>query len=272
MSKIFLRFGHWDLKFLRRLMFNLTGKVALVTGASSGIGRASAIALASQGASVAIAARRVEKLEELKKEIESKGGKALVVPMDVTIKEQVEAGVKKTVETFGRLDILLNNAGVAEFVSFFDMTDDQWDKTLNTNLKAYFHTAQAAGREMAKNKWGRIINIASIASGGVAVGFPQIAQYCASKGGVVGMTEALADELAPMGITVNAIGPGIIETEMTKGITSDPAQSQGMLARIPLKRFGKPEEIAAAVVYLASDEASYTTGATLYIDGGWTAS
>ncbi|HCM81844.1 MAG: Short-chain dehydrogenase/reductase SDR [Candidatus Gottesmanbacteria bacterium GW2011_GWA1_44_24b] len=253
-------------------MFDLTNKVALITGASSGIGRASAIALAGQGASVAIAARRVEKLEELKKEIEGKGGKALVIPMDVTKKEDIEAGVKKIVETFGRLDILLNNAGVAEFASFFDMTDEQWDKTLNTNLKAYFHVAQAAGQEMAKNKWGRIINISSIASGGVAVGFPQVVHYCASKGGIVGMTEALADELAPLGITVNAIGPGVIETEMTQGITGDPQQSQGMLARIPMKRFGKPEEIASAVVYLASDEASYTTGATLYIDGGWTAS
>ncbi|KKS87141.1 MAG: Short-chain dehydrogenase/reductase SDR, partial [Microgenomates group bacterium GW2011_GWC1_43_11] len=172
--------------------------------------------------------------------------------MDVTKKEDIEAGVKKIVETFGRLDILLNNAGVAEFASFFDMTDEQWDKTLNTNLKAYFHVAQAAGREMAKNKWGRIINISSIASGGVAVGFPQVVHYCASKGGIVGMTEALADELAPLGITVNAIGPGVIETEMTQGITGDPQQSQGMLARIPMKRFGKPEEIASAVVYLAS--------------------
>lgn len=253
-------------------MFDLSSKVALITGASSGIGRASAIALAGQGAAVAIAARRIEKLEELKKEIEGKGGKVLVVPMDVTNKEQVVAGVQKVIEAFGRLDILLNNAGVAEFAPFFDLTDEQWDKTLNTNLKAYYHLAQAIGREMAKNKWGRIINITSIASGGVAVGFVQIAHYCASKGGVVGLTEALADELAPMGITVNAIGPGVIETEMTKGITEDPKQSEGMKARIPMKRFGKPEEIAAAVVYLASDEASYTTGATLYIDGGWTAS
>ena len=248
-------------------MFDLTNKVALITGASSGIGRASAIALAGQGASVAIAARRVEKLEELKKEIEGKGGKALVIPMDVTKKEDIEAGVKKIVETFGRLDILLNNAGVAEFASFFDMTDEQWDKPLNTNLKAYFHVAQAAGREMAKNKWGRIINISSIASGGVAVGFPQVVHYCASKGGIVGMTEALADELAPLGITVNAIAPGAIDTEMIKGVDMTP-----FLGRLAVKRVGKPEEIAAAVVYLASDEASYTTGATLYIDGGWTAS
>jgi NAD(P)-dependent dehydrogenase (short-subunit alcohol dehydrogenase family) len=253
-------------------MFDLTNKVALITGASSGIGRASAIALAGQGASVAIAARRVEKLEEVKKEIEAKGGKALAIQMDVLKKEDIERAIAQTVQTFGKLDILVNNAGTALGAPLASLTDEMWDTTLNTNLKAYFHTCQRVAVEMAKNNWGRIINIASIASGGVGVGFVGIANYCASKGGVVGMTEALADELAPMGITVNAIGPGVIETDMTKGIIEDPKQSEGMKARIPMKRFGKPEEIAAAVVYLASDEASYTTGATLYIDGGWTAS
>ena len=253
-------------------MFDLTNKVALITGASSGIGRASAIALAAQGASVAIAARRVEKLEEVKKEIEAKGGKALAIQMDVLKKEDIERAIAQTVQTFGKLDILVNNAGTALGAPLASLTDEMWDTTLNTNLKAYFHTCQRVAVEMAKNNWGRIINIASIASGGVGVGFVGIANYCASKGGVVGMTEALADELAPMGITVNAIGPGVIETEMTQGITDDPKQSEGMKALIPKKRFGKAEEIASAVVYLASDEASYTTGATLYIDGGWTAS
>lgn len=257
-------------------MFDLTNKVALITGASSGIGRASAIALAGQGASVTLAARRIEKLEEVKKEIEAKGGKALIIAMDVTKKEDVQNAVDQTVKTFGKLDILVNNAGTALGAPLATLTDEMWDTTLNTNLKAYFHTCQCAAKEMAKNNppagAGRIINIASIASGGVGVGFVGVSNYCASKGGVVGMTEALADELAPMGVTVNAIGPGIIETEMTKGITDDPKQAEGMKMRIPMKRFGKPEEIAAAVVYLASDEASYTTGATLYIDGGWTAS
>lgn len=252
-------------------MFDLTGKVALVTGASSGIGRASAIALANQGAKVAVAARRLEKLQAVAAEIKSRGHEALPVQMDVTKKTEVDAAVAKTVETFGRLDILLNNAGVAEFAAFLDMTEEQWDKTLDTNLKGYFLVAQAAARQMAKNKWGRIIMISSIASAGVGVGFPQIVQYCASKGGVVGLTEALADELAPMGILVNAIGPGVIETEMTEGMLKDPKQAEALLARAPLKRAGKPEEIAAAVVYLASNEASYTTGATLYVDGGWLA-
>lgn len=260
-------------------MFDLTGKVALVTGASSGIGRASAIALAMQGAKVAVCARRFDKLEALVAEIKSSGKslpagrqEAIAIKMDVTKKTDIDEAVAKTVATFGKLDILLNNAGIAEFVPFLDMTEEQWDKTLDTNVKGYFLVAQATAREMAKNKWGRIINIASIASGGVGVGFPSITQYCASKGAVVAMTEALADELAPMGILVNAIGPGVIESEMTQGLLKDPAQAQTLLSRAPLKRAGKPEEIAAAVVYLASDEASYTTGATLYIDGGWTAS
>ncbi len=253
-------------------MFDLTGKVALVTGASSGIGRASALALAKQGATVVVAARRTDRLQELAKEIVVLGRESLPVMMDVTKKETIAATISKTVEMYGRLDILLNNAGVAEFVPFLDMTEEQWDKTIDTNLKGYFLVAQAAAREMAKHKWGRIINIASIASGGVGVGFPSVAHYCASKGGIVAMTEALAIELAPMGILVNCIGPGVIETEMTQNLLKDPKQAEALLARAPLKRAGKPEEIAAGVVFLSSEEASYTTGATLYIDGGWLAS
>lgn len=253
-------------------MFDLTGKVALVTGASSGIGRASALALAKQGTTVVVAARRMDRLTDLAKEIVSMGREALPVMTDVTKKETIAAAITKTVELYGRLDILVNNAGVAEFMPFLDMTEEAWDKTIDTNLKGYFLVAQAAAREMAKHTWGRIINIASIASGGVGVGFPSIAHYCASKGGVVAFTEALAIELAPMGILVNCIGPGVIETEMTEGLLKDPKQAEALLARAPLRRAGKPEEIAAAVVYLASEEASYTTGATLYVDGGWLAS
>lgn len=252
-------------------MFDLTGKVALVTGASSGIGRASALALAMQGAKVAVAARRIDKLQALAAEIKQHGKEALPIQMDVTKKTDIDAAVALTVKTFGRLDILLNNAGVAEFAPALDMTEGQWDKTIDTNLKGYFFAAQAAAKEMVKNKWGRIINIASIASGGVGIGFSQIAHYCASKGGIVGMTEALADEWAANGILVNAIGPGVIETEMTEGMLKDPKQAEALLARAPLKRAGKPEEIAAAVAFLASDEASYITGATLYVDGGWLA-
>ena len=250
-------------------MFDLTGKVALVTGASSGIGKAAGLALARQGAKVALAARRVERLEELSAMLKGEGKEALPIKMDVTKKEEIIAGVAKTIETFGRVDILVNNAGVAEFVPFLDMTEEQWDKTLDTNLKGYFLVAQAAAKEMVKNKWGRIVNIGSIAIGGVGVGFPAIAHYCASKGAIVALTEALADELAPMGVLVNCLAPGLIETEMTQSIMKDPTQLQGILSRVPLKRAGKSEEIAAAIIYLVSDEASYTTGATLVVDGGW---
>ena len=253
-------------------MFSLTGKVALVTGASSGIGRASAIALAHQGAKVALAARRVEKLEALVTEIKAAGGEAIAIPTDVLKQEDVKNAVEKTVATYGRLDILLNNAGVGSIEQTLEMTDDGWDKVVNTNLKSYFFVAQAAAKEMIKNKFGRIINIASILSGGVGSGMAGAVNYCASKGGVVSMTEALADEFASQGVTVNAIGPGFIETEMTDAVKKMPDFYNALIARIPMKRFGKAEEIAATVVYLASDEASYTTGATLYIDGGWTAS
>lgn len=248
-------------------MFDLTGKVALVTGASSGMGRATAIALAMQGAKVVAAARRVEKLVAVVAEIKSRGKEAEVSEMDVTKRSDVDAAVALTVKTFGKLDILVNNAGVLDYSPFLDLKEESWDKVIDTNLKGYFYAAQAAGREMAKTKWGRIINIASIASGGVGVGFPMISHYVASKGGIIGLTEALAGELGSMGITVNAIGPGGVTTEMTGNMSEE--QLKGMTMRLPIKRMGTPEEIAAAVVYFASDEAAYTTGATLYVDGGW---
>lgn len=247
-------------------MFDLTGKVALITGASSGIGRASALALAAQGAKVVVAARRLDRLQALVAEIKNHGKDALAVKMDVTKKADIDNAVALTVKTFGRLDILLNNAGALDYSPFLTMAEEKWDLVINTNLKGYFLVAQAAAREMAKNKWGRIINIASIASGGVGIGIGQLVHYTASKGGVIGMTEALAAELGPMGILVNAIGPGGIDTEMTKG-----ADMSTFVNRLAVKRIGKPEEIASAVVYLASDESSYTTGATIYVDGGWLA-
>ena len=248
-------------------MFDLTGKVALVTGASSGMGWSTAIALANHGAKVVVAARRFDRLQALVAEIKSRGHDATPIAMDVTKRADVEAAVMMAVKTYGKLDILVNNAGVLDYSPFLEIKEESWDKVIDTNLKGYFYAAQVAGREMAKAKWGRIINIASIASGGVGVGFAQIAHYCASKGGVIGLTEAMAQELGPLGITVNAIGPGGVTTEMTQGMSEE--QLKGMTARLPIKRMGKPEEIAAAVVYFASEEAAYTTGATLYVDGGW---
>jgi len=247
-------------------MFDLTGKVALVTGASSGMGRATALALAVQGAKVVVAARRMDKLESLVAEIKSHGKEAIAVKMDVTRRAEVDAAVALAVRTFGKLDILVNNAGALDYSPFLTMTEEKWDLVIDTNLKGYFFAAQAAAREMAKNKWGRIINIASIASGGAGIGFAQLVHYTSSKGGVMGMTEALAAELGQYNILVNAIGPGGIDTEMTKGM-----DASSFTSRLSVKRLGKPEEIAAAVVYFASEEAGYTTGATLYVDGGWLA-
>ena len=151
------------------------------------------------------------------------------------------------------------------------MTEEDWDRTIDINLKGYFHCAQRAAKEMAKNKYGRIVNIASIASGGVGVGIAGGAHYTASKGGIIGMTETLAVELAPLGINVNAIGPGAIDTPMVQAASLPKEIMDAMLAGVPLKRMGRPEEVSAAVVFLASDEASYVTGAPLYVDGGWLA-
>lgn len=247
-------------------MFDLTGKVAFITGASSGIGRACAIALSNQGATVVIAARRIEKLQALSAEIQSHGHRSLPVQMDVTKKSDVDAAIAITVQEFGHLDILVNDAGALDYSPFLTMTEEKWDLIIDTNLKGYFLVAQAAAKEMVKHTWGRIINIASVASGGVGIGMASLAHYTASKGGVVGLTEAMAAELGQYNILVNAVGPGGIETEMTKG-----SNASTFASRLSVKRLGKPEEIAAAVVYLASDEASYTTGATLYVDGGWLA-
>jgi NAD(P)-dependent dehydrogenase (short-subunit alcohol dehydrogenase family) len=247
-------------------MFSLQGKVALVTGASSGMGRATALALSEQGARVVVCARRLDRLTELVAEIQAKGKEALAVQMDITKKDDVTKAVLAAVTTYGKLDILVNNAGALDYSPFLEMTEEKWDLIIDTNLKGYFYAAQAAAKEMAKNKWGRIINIASVASGGVGVGMAQLVHYTASKGGVIGMTEALAVELGQYNILVNAIGPGGIDTEMTKG-----ADISTFADRLSIKRMGKAEEIAAAVIYFASDEAGYTTGTTLYVDGGWLA-
>jgi len=252
-------------------MVDLKGRVAIVTGARRGIGRAIALELAKRGAKVTVSDLDEVDCQKVVEEIKTLGSEALAVECDVSKRDDVEALVAKTVENFGKVDILVNNAGIAVMKPFLELTEADWDKTLDVNLKGQFLCAQAAAREMVKNGWGRIINIASIASGQVGVGFANIAHYCASKGGITAMTEALAMELTPLGINVNAVGPGVIETAMTKGILDDEATRQGMLARTPKGRFGKPEDVAYLVTFLASEEADYITGATYFVDGGWTA-
>jgi len=252
-------------------MFDLTGKIAIVTGARRGIGRGIALKLAEAGADVVVSDISQEDCQKVVEEIKAIDRKGLAVKCDVTQKSEVEEMVRKTVEEFGKVDILVNNAGIAPFKPFLELTEEDWDKVIDINLKGQFLCAQAAAKEMVKNKWGRIVNIASIASGQVGVGFPNIAHYCASKGGITAMTEALALELSPQGINVNAIGPGVIETAMTEGLLSNPEVKKGILARVPKRRTGQPEDVAAAVVFLASDEADYVTGAVLFVDGGWLA-
>lgn len=253
-------------------MFELTDKKALITGASRGIGRGIALAFAQQGTDVIVNYHsNQQQAEEVAAEIKKQGRKAFAIQTDVSQKNQVEKMVEKTITEFGRIDILVNNAGIVVFKPFDQMTEEEWDKTLNTNLKGQFLCARAVIPYMEKQGKGRIINIASIASGGVGVGFLNLAHYCASKGGVVALTEELALELSPKGINVNAIAPGAIDTDMTKTIKGNEQALRGVLARIPKGRLGKPEDIAAMAVFLASDEADYCTGGVFYVDGGWLA-
>jgi len=246
----------------------LNGKTAIVTGARRGIGRAIALALAREGANVVVGDTSQEDCQKVVDEIEGLGRRGLALKCDVSSSHDVEDMVRKTVARFGRVDILVNNAGIISYRPFLELTDEDWDKTLNVNLKGQFLCARATARDMVKNNWGRIINIASISSGGCGIAFPLIAHYTASKGGVVALTEALALELTPHGVNVNAICPGAIDTDMAKGV-KEGGQLAQVLARIPKGRLGQPEEIANLAVFLASEESNYISGAAIVIDGGW---
>jgi NAD(P)-dependent dehydrogenase (short-subunit alcohol dehydrogenase family) len=252
-------------------MFDLTNKVALVTGARRGMGKAHSIALAKQGAKVVVTDINQEECQAVVDEIKSFGGEAVAFKLDVSNAAEVNQVFDEVIKQYGRLDILVNNAGIFAPKPALELTEEDWDKTISINLKGEFLCAQRAAKEMAKNKWGRIINIASIASGGVGVGIAGGCHYTASKGGIIGMTETMAVEWASLGINVNAIGPGAIDTPMIAGAGFSEEAMKGLLAGVPLGRMGKPEELAAMVVFLASEESSYTTGATFYVDGGWLA-
>ena len=285
---------------------DLKNKVAIVTGARRGMCRTHALKMAQEGVKVVVSDISEEDCQKVVEEIKKAGGKAMAVKCDVSKKKEVEGLVKKTVDKFGKVDILVNNAGICQFKPFLELTEEEWDRTLDINLKGYFLCAQAVSKEMAKQKsparnasparsdavssgehseaggparnashseagGGVIINIASVAMGQVGVGFPNIVHYCASKGGIVGMSEALALELAPLGIRVNVISPGMIETPMIDPIKQDPKTMEGLMSRVPLRRFGKPEEVSDLVLFLASEASSYMTGSTVVIDGGWLA-
>ncbi len=252
-------------------MFELKDKIAIVTGGRRGMGKSHALALAAQGAKVVITDINQEECQLVADEIKSKGGEAMAFAMNVASKADVDSVFDEVVKQYGRLDILVNNAGIYQPKPALEITEEDWDKMIDIDLKGEFLCAQRAVKEMAKNKWGRIINIASIASGGVGVGISGGCHYTAAKGGVIGMTETMAIEWASLGITVNAIGPGAIDTPMIGAAQIPEEAMKQMMAGIPLGRIGKSEEVSAAVVFLASDEASYVTGATLYVDGGWLA-
>ena len=252
-------------------MFDLSGKIALVTGARRGMGRSHAQALAKQGATVAVTDIDEGECQSVVGEITASGGAAGCFVMDVSNSADRNHVFDEVIKKFGRLDILVNNAGVFIPKPALEMTEADWDKTVDINLKGEFLCAQRAAREMATTGGGRIINIASVASGGVGVGIAGGAHYTASKGGIIGMSETLAIEWAPLGITVNVIAPGAIDTPMVAAAQMPKEAMDAMLARVPMKRIGKPEEVSSAVVFLASDEASYVTGATLVVDGCWLA-
>lgn len=252
-------------------MFELKNKVALVTGARRGMGRTHALALAEQGAKVAITDIDANECMPVVEEIKSKGGEAICLKMDVSNVAEVNQVFDEVIKQFGRLDIMVNNAGIYQPKPALEITEEDWDKMIDIDLKGVFLCAQRAAKEMAKNKWGRIINIASIASGGVGIGISGGAHYTAAKGGVIGLTETLAVEWAPLGINVNAIGPGAIDTPMVSAAQIPEEAMKAMMTGVPLKRIGRPEEVSAMVVFLASEESSYVTGATFYVDGGWLA-
>jgi len=244
-------------------MFSLKDKVAVVTGASQGIGRDTALALAEAGAKVAAAARNEEKLAALVSEIRAAGGEAFALKMDVADADQVKAGFKQVVDKFGRLDILVNNAAVTRDGLAMRMKKDDWDTVLETNLTGAHLCIQQALATMMRARAGRIINISSVVA---QSGNPGQANYVAAKAGLIGLTKAIAVEMASRGITVNAVAPGFIETPMTDIL---PEQvKEALKTRIPLGRMGRPRDVAAAIVFLASDEAGYITGHVLNVNGG----
>lgn len=250
-------------------MFDLKGRVAVITGASSGLGKQMATAFANQGADLVIMARRLERLNELKEELEKTGVKVLPVKCDVTNTEEIDQAAKISKETFGKVDILVNCAGSSKDKGVLEMTDEEWDFTIGTDLSSVFKVTRAFANIMKENNYGRIINIASMYGlvGNTAI---HTVAYHASKGGVVNFTRAVAAELAEFNITCNAICPGYFETELTKAVLDTEFFQNFANAHVPMKRYGKPGELNAGAIFLASDEASYVTGTILTIDGGYT--
>jgi NAD(P)-dependent dehydrogenase (short-subunit alcohol dehydrogenase family) len=253
---------------------DLRGKVAIVTGAAKGMGKAHSLTLAGAGAKVVLADIDMAGCQQAAEEIKKARGQAIAVKCDMAQKRDIDNLIAEAVKKFDKLDILVNNAGIFPFKPFLETQEQDFQKIIDINLKGYFFASQAAAKEMAKNQpdekgqRGSIVNIASIAA---IKGFAGLSHYCASKGGVVAMSKAIALELAPSGIRINTIDPGAIDTPGTHTIEMSEKDKQAMVAGVPLKRWGEAQEIANAVLFLASDESSYMTGSTMVADGGWTA-
>jgi len=246
--------------------YDLAGKVAIITGARRGIGKAIALRLARDGAKVVVADLDKEDCEKVVKEIEGIGGEGLALKLDVTNEEEIIKAVRKTKEKFGKIDILVNNAGIFIQEELDKMDTSKIDKILAVNLRGVILCTKHVLPEMKGNSYGKIINIASVAG---LVGFELSSIYCATKGALVNMTRELALELSKYKINVNAVAPGVIETPMTKDLLGDEKTKAALLGKIPYGRVGKPEDIANAVAFFASDESGYITGHTLVVDGGW---
>jgi len=250
-------------------MFSLEGKTAIVTGASRGIGKAIAKGFAQVGADLILVGRKSSVLEEVAKEIEEIGRKALPISADIGNPEEIQKVVDSTINFFPRIDILVNNAGISPILKKAEEVKlKEWEEILRVNLTGTFLLCQAVGKVMIQQGGGKIINMVSV--GGV-VGFPRQIAYCTTKGGILQLTKVLAIEWARYNIEVNAIGPAYLETELTKGMRESKIISEDLLGKTPMRRFGKPEEIVGAAIYLASDASSYVTGQTLFVDGGWLA-
>lgn len=250
-------------------MFNYKGKVVAITGASSGLGVQMARGFAAQGATVVLMARRVERLEELANEIKTAGGEALAVQLDVTKDDNIQQSVDIILETYGKVDVLINNAGASKGGAITEMTNEAWDFTMELDLTSVFKMTRAYSKAMKEANYGRIINISSMY--GLMGTNQQESAYHASKAGVVNFSRAVAAELAPHNITVNTICPGYFETELTCDVLDTDGFQGYMDVTVPMKRYGKEGELNAAAIFLGSEEAAYVTAVTLPVDGGWSA-
>jgi 2-deoxy-D-gluconate 3-dehydrogenase len=247
-------------------LFDISGRVAIVTGASTGLGKGMALGLAEAGADIVLV--DYVNSSETAKQIESLGRRAVVITADLSVTKPVQSIINSTVDTLGKIDILVNNAGIIRRAPAVDFTEKDWDEVMSVNIRSLFFMCQAAGREMIKRKYGKIINISSLLAfqGGILV-----PSYSASKGGVAQVTKALANEWAQFGININAIAPGYMATNNTKALREDPVRSKSILDRIPAGRWGLPEDLHGAVVFLASKASDYINGHVLVVDGGWLA-